>query len=154
MVALPISLANRAWESLLTAHTALLREFAAEPVWHEQDLAMREYDVLYTLAKQAEPVRIGELRRSVLLSQPALSRMVDRLAARGLLERVTDGRDARAVLVGLTEAGRELQRTVGRAHARSVARAVGGALDEHELRELMRLADKLGRTAAGAGDPA
>ena len=147
---LPISLANRAWESLLTAHTELMRDFATDAVWREHDLTMREYDVLYTLAKHGEPVRIGDLRLGVLLSQPALSRMVDRLAARGLLERVVDAEDGRAVRVGLTEGGRAVQREVGRRHARSVAHAVGTVLDEHELRELERLTAKLRRSAAGS----
>lgn len=138
-----LALANRAWESLLTAHTALLRGFAAETVWREHDLSMREYDVLYTLSKCSEPARIGELQGAVLLSQPALSRLVDRLVARGLVERAGDTSDGRAVRVGLTPEGARLQRAVGRAHARSVARAVGGALDRAELAELERLTAKL-----------
>lgn len=135
--------ANRAWESLLTAHTVLLREFAAEQVWREHGVSMREYDVLYTLAKHGSPARIGELQRDVLLSQPALSRLVDRLAARGLVERAVDAGDGRAVRVRLTPEGVRLQRAVGRAHARSVARAVGGALGAGELAELTRLTAKL-----------
>ena len=79
--------ANDAWEALLSAHAALMKEFAAEDIWG--DLSMREYDVLYTLSKCPE-LRIGELNRHVLLSQPALSRLVDRLAERGLLERKPD----------------------------------------------------------------
>nr|BFF25926.1 hypothetical protein GCM10025732_38910 [Glycomyces mayteni] len=42
-------LANESWESLLTAHAALMKRFAAEPIWDE--VSMREYDVLYTLSK-------------------------------------------------------------------------------------------------------
>ncbi|MBS1845109.1 MAG: MarR family transcriptional regulator [Actinobacteria bacterium] len=41
-----------------------------------------EYDVLYTLSKCRRPIRLGELNRRVLLSQPALSRLVDRLVER------------------------------------------------------------------------
>ena len=58
-------LANQAWEALMTAHARLLRQFAADD-W--EDLSMREYDVLYTLAKRG-PSRIGELGESVLLSR-------------------------------------------------------------------------------------
>src|SRR5688572_495928 len=78
-------LANDAWEALLQAHAVLLKEFAAEGIWN--DVSMREYDVLYTLAKCREPIRLGELNRHVLLSQPALSRMVERLVERGLVDR-------------------------------------------------------------------
>ena len=77
--------ANDAWEALLSAHAVLMKQFAAEDIW--ADVSMREYDVLYTLSKCAEPIRLGELNQHVLLSQPALSRMVDRLAERGLVKR-------------------------------------------------------------------
>ena len=72
------SLANDAWEALLTAHAVVMKRFAAEDIWG--DVSMREYDVLYTLSKCPEPINMTELNRHVLLSQPALSRLVDRLA--------------------------------------------------------------------------
>lgn len=144
-------LANDAWESLLTAHAALMKDFAAEDIWGE--LTMREYDVLYTLAKCGGLIRLGELNRNVLLSQPALSRMVDRLAARGLIERTADPDDGRGVLLGLTEAGRARQRQVGGRHAVGVARAVTGRLDEDEVLQLERLCRKLaGRAPARSID--
>ena len=88
--------ANDAWEALLSAHASLMRRFGAQDVW--TDLSMREYDVLYTLSKCPDPIRLTELNRHVLLSQPALSRMVDRLADRGLVSRAADpsGRPRRA----------------------------------------------------------
>ena len=97
----------------MTAHSVIMRRFAEEPVWRENGLSMREYDVLYTLAKCEAPARLGELQQGVLLSQPALSRLVDRLEARGLVARSSDQTDGRAVRVTLTPAGKELQQTVG-----------------------------------------
>jgi len=135
------SLANDAWEALLSAHAVLMKQFAAEDVW--ADVSMREYDVLYTLSKCPGPVRISELNRHVLLSQPALSRMVDRLADRGFLERQTDPADGRGVRLSLPDAGRAMQRQVGRQHARSVARALTAALDPGELSELETICQKL-----------
>jgi DNA-binding MarR family transcriptional regulator len=135
------SLANDAWEALLSAHAVLMKQFAAEDVW--ADVSMREYDVLYTLSKCSGPVRISELNRHVLLSQPALSRMVDRLADRGFLERQTDPADGRGVRLSLTDAGLAMQRQVGRQHARSVARALTAALDPGELSELETICQKL-----------
>lgn len=134
-------LANDAWEALLRAHAALMKEFVAEDVW--TDVSMREYDVLYTLSKCREPIRLGELHRRVLLSQPALSRMVDRLAARGLVKRAVDPGDARGVLLSLTDAGRAQQRRVGRLHARSVAAAMTQSLTADELARLQSLCAQL-----------
>ncbi|HTX81627.1 MAG TPA: MarR family transcriptional regulator [Streptosporangiaceae bacterium] len=133
--------ANDAWEALLSAHAVLMKQFAAEDIWAE--VSMREYDVLYTLSKCPEPVRIGELNRNVLLSQPALSRLVHRLADRGLIECQADQADGRSVRVSLTEAGLALQRQVGRRHARSVARLLTAALDRGDLQRLERIGWRL-----------
>ena len=133
--------ANDAWEALLSAHAVLIKQFAAEDIW--ADVSMREYDVLYTLSKCREPLRISELNRHVLLSQPALSRLVDRLAERGLVGRQPDPADGRGVLLSLTGAGRAVQRRVGRSHARSVAQAMTAGLDPAELKQLETICLKL-----------
>ena len=132
--------ANDAWEALLSAHAVLMKRFAAEDIW--ADISMREYDVLYTLSKCPDPINMSELNRHVLLSQPALSRLVDRLADRGLVERCADPADGRGVRLSLTPPGRDLQRQVGRKHARSVARAMT-VLDPDELRQLETIGRKL-----------
>jgi len=139
-------LANDAWEALLSAHAGLIKQFAGEDIW--QEASMREYDVLYTLSKCREPVRISELNRHVLLSQPALSRLVHRLAGRGMIECQPDPADGRGVRVSLTDAGRARQRQIGRRHARSVARALTAGLAPGELRQLAAICRKL------AGQPA
>ena len=143
--------ANDAWEALLSAHATLIREFAAEDIW--EDLSMREYDVLYTLSRCPEPLRIGELNRHVLLSQPALSRLVDRLAERGLVERSADPADGRGVRLSLTGTGRARQRQVGRRHARSVARAMTAQASAADLRQLEAICRKLASQPALASQP-
>jgi DNA-binding MarR family transcriptional regulator len=136
--------ANDAWEALMTAHASLIRQFNAEDVW--EDLSMKEYDVLYTLSKCPHPIRLGELNRHVLLSQPALSRMVDRLAERGLVSRATDPADGRGVRLALTEEGLAVQRRIGRRHGRSVARAMLAGLTLEELHQLEEICAKLAAT--------
>lgn len=142
--------ANDAWEALLSAHAVLMKRFAEEDVWH--DLSMREYDVLYTLSKCRTPVRLGELHSHVLLSQPALSRLVERLVARRFIERRPDPEDGRGVRLSLTDAGRQTQRQIGQAHGRSVARAVTTRLDAEELRQLTTICRKLAKTAESTTD--
>jgi DNA-binding MarR family transcriptional regulator len=146
-----VQLANNAWEALLSAHAVLMKRFAAEDVWH--DLSMREYDVLYTLSKCPAPQRLGELNRHVLLSQPALSRMVDRLVERGFIERCADPADGRGVRLSLTDAGRDKQRQIGRRHARSVARAVTARVSTEELRQLEAICGKLAAGSMGSEEP-
>ena len=114
----------------MTAHSRLSANFNAEPVWGE--VSMREYDVLYTLAKRAQPMRLCEVQSGVLLSQPALSRMVDRLVTRGLVERETDPADGRAVLVRLSDEGPSFEDFFGYALSsldNLVARSPEGALE-------------------------
>ena len=144
-------LANDSWEALLTAHAEMMRQFEREDVWNE--VSRTEYDVLYTLSKCRAPIRLGELNRRVLLSQPALSRMVDRMVERGFVRREADERDGRGVRLSLTEAGRAQQRSTGRRHALNVSRAMNDCFEPDELRELMRLCRKLAanREAALAG---
>ena len=138
--------ANGAWEALLTAHSSLIRKFNAQDVWG--DLSMKEYDVLYTLSKCPDPIRLSELNRHVLLSQRAMSRMVDRLADRGLVSRATDPRDARGVRLALTGEGLAVQRRIGRLHGRSVAQAMLNRLTPAELRQLEELCAKLAGTTS------
>lgn len=140
-----VKLANASWEALFTAHTTLMRGFKGADIWGE--VSMSEYDVLYTLSKSSEPLRLWELREGVLLSQPALSRLVDRLVTRGLIARTADDTDRRAVRLSLTPAGEAVQRATGRAHAIDIARSMY-ALDADEMRELERLCSKLATAAA------
>jgi DNA-binding MarR family transcriptional regulator len=133
--------ASDAWEALLTAHASLVKRFAAQDVW--EDITMREYDVLYTLSKCPQPIRLTELNRHVLLSQPALSRMVDRLADRGFIDRQPDADDRRSLRLALTAAGRDKQRRIGRRHARSIAHAMLAELGPAELRQLEAICRKL-----------
>ncbi|GMA34318.1 MarR family winged helix-turn-helix transcriptional regulator [Demequina litorisediminis] len=134
-------LANQTWEATMLAHAVLMRRFTEQDVW--EGLSVREYDVLYTLAKAESPLRLRDLGEGVLLSQPALSRLVDRLVQRGLVFRCTNPDDARAHQLSLTDDGAALQRQVGRAHGTAVAEAVTSALTEDEMRLLESLSLRL-----------
>jgi len=67
---------------------------------------------------------------------------VDRLAARGLIERHPDPADGRGRRLSLTDAGRGVQRQIGWRHARGVARALN-ALSPADQRQLETLCRKL-----------
>ncbi|MBT0994553.1 MarR family winged helix-turn-helix transcriptional regulator [Cellulomonas sp. DKR-3] len=134
--------AAEAWESLFRAQVALMRRFSAEDVWGE--LSVREYDVLFTLAGcPGGAARLRELAAQSLLTQPSLSRLVERLEARGWVRREPAPDDGRGVVVSLTDEGARLQREVGRRHVAQIHRLVGGALDADELAALRALTDKL-----------
>ena len=137
-----IRLAAETWESLFRAQVAVMRRLQSGPAF--RNLAVNEYDVLFTLSQCPSGwLRLNELNDNVLLSQSSLSRLVDRLEKRGLLERMPAPDDGRGVLLRLTEEGAALQKEIGREHVRDIAELVGPALTAAEQRELLRLTEKL-----------
>ncbi|PFG44124.1 DNA-binding MarR family transcriptional regulator [Isoptericola jiangsuensis] len=143
--------AARTWEALFRTQVTLMRRFQADDVWVE--LSMREYDVLFTLSRaDGGCLRLRDLNEDVLLAQSSLSRMVERLEARGLVTRSVPPDDARGTLVALTREGRRLQREVGRRHVRAMEQYVGSALDPAEQAELTRLLERLRAAQPGIAD--
>ncbi|GAA1139141.1 MarR family winged helix-turn-helix transcriptional regulator [Nocardioides aquiterrae] len=67
-----------------------------------------EFDVLAALRRAGTPYELspGRLLRETLVTSGTMTNRVDRLAARGLVERLPDPRDRRGVLVRLTPEGR------------------------------------------------
>jgi DNA-binding MarR family transcriptional regulator len=136
------SLAVDAWESLFRAQVSVLRQLNSE--FPSGDLLFNEYDVLFNLSRQPERrLRLRDLNKHLLLTQPSVSRLVDRLVQRGLVVKVSDPGDGRGTIVCLTDDGYEQFKRVAVLHAESIRKRVGGALDEDELRQLARLSDKL-----------
>ena len=68
-----------------------------------------EFDVLAALRRAGAPYELspGRLLRETLVTSGTMTNRVDRLAGRGLVERLPDPRDRRGVLVRLTDLGRE-----------------------------------------------
>lgn len=132
-----VRLANEAWEALFRAQVVLMRKFAGDDSWIE--ISQNEYDVLYTLSKSATGLSSAEVNRNILMTQGGVSKLVSRLVERGFVERRTDPADRRTARLLLTADGRDLQRTVGLRHARSVALAMGNALDHDQLQQVRDL---------------
>src|SRR6478609_5883249 len=130
-------LANETWEALFRAQATIAHELAAGEAWGE--LPPRDYGVLYALSGAPDGLRITELRGDVLLTQPGMSRLIARLEAAGLVERVDDPDDGRACRIRLTDAGAYAQRTVGLRHGRHVGQRMAGSLSNEQLRQLRDL---------------
>lgn len=135
-------LAVDAWEALFRSQVSLMRRFTADDIW--DPISLREYDVLFTLSKCPESgLRLHDLNHEILLSQPSLSRMCERLEKLGYVARQQDPDDKRGTVVALTDEGRAAQRSIGLKHAARIRRYVGEALDDEELTLLERLCTKL-----------
>ncbi|MCC9203469.1 MarR family winged helix-turn-helix transcriptional regulator [Arthrobacter sp. zg-Y769] len=134
--------AAEAWESLFRVQVGVMRRLQRDPEFRE--LTMREYDVLFNLTRcPGGWIRLNELNEHLLISQPSLSRMVDRLQARGLVQRRPAEQDQRGVELALTEEGRAVQRRLGRIHVRGIHELLTPALDSAELDRLKELTDKV-----------
>lgn len=59
-------------------------------------------------AARSGPLPVGALARSVHLSQPTVTGVLNRLEKRGLIQRIRRSDDRRAVNVSITDAGREI----------------------------------------------
>jgi DNA-binding MarR family transcriptional regulator len=137
-----------AWESLFRAQVTVMRRLQRHPAFKE--LGMREYDVLFNLSRcPSNASRLTDLNQHLLISQPSLSRMAERLEAKGLVERRPDPNDQRAVLLALTDEGRELQRRIGLEHVRHIHELIGAALSPEEFAELARLTTRLSEAVDG-----
>jgi DNA-binding MarR family transcriptional regulator len=66
-----------------------------------------EFDVLAALRRAGEPYRLspGKLLQQTLVTSGTMTNRIDRLAARGLVERHPSVDDRRSVMVQLTDAG-------------------------------------------------
>jgi DNA-binding MarR family transcriptional regulator len=69
-------------------------------------LTPSQYNILRIL-RGAQPSRLacGEISQRMVARDPDVTRLLDRLADRGLVDRVRDRRDRRVVEVGITKAG-------------------------------------------------
>ena len=102
-------------------------------VYGEFGLSEGEFDVLATLRRAGEPFEhaAGDLADHTLVTTGGLTKRVDRLEARGLVERRVEASDARRRLVRLTPEGRDL---IDRAFTAHLA-------NEHRLLEELGEAD-------------
>ena len=111
-------------------------------------LGVNDFEVLLLLQTAApQRLRLGELNRAAALSQPALSRLVDRLEAQGLVDRAVTADDRRAVLIGITQRGADVLRRAIPIHAACVR---GGFLDRLSQDEQDALVSILARIQPAA----
>lgn len=96
---------QRAWWALLEVGSGLM-ELISRELRVAGDLVLEDYEVLHLLSQADDRrLRIGDLSDLMLASRTRLSQRVDRLVARGWVEREACTEDRRAVWVVLTDEG-------------------------------------------------
>lgn len=140
-------LAIEAWESLFRAQHEVFDEISCD--FDETTLTQAEYDVLLTVTRgEGMTARLRDVTANMLISQPSVSRLVDRMATRGLVTKCPDPDDGRGALVRATADGAAAFRKIASAHGRSIADRMS-VLDDGELAQLRDLAAKLRKTSDG-----
>ncbi len=90
---------------------------------------------------------VNEIGRKVLLTSGSITVAVDRLEAKGLVERRASANDRRAKIVHLTSEGRKLIKRIFTQHAADMER-LAFELSAGERATLIRLLKKIGYKAA------
>ncbi|KAA0271973.1 MAG: MarR family transcriptional regulator [Acidobacteria bacterium] len=148
----PLELA--AWRGMLFAYRNMTAAID-ERLEHDHDLSLGSYEVLLLLSSAPEQsMRMGRLADGLLLSRSGLTRLIDRMVARGLVERHTCSEDRRGTWARLTEAGAERFRRARPTNLAAIREQFVSRLDRDDLERLARVWEKLEGSGAGPEDPA
>ena len=128
-----------AWIGLLETHKRLTRELEAE-LEAEHGLSISSLELMSRLARADERMlRLTTLADEAGLSLSRVSRILDTLERRGLVERRADAHDTRAKKAWLTAEGLELLQAAQKAHFAGVERLFFDHVSESDVETLARL---------------
>jgi DNA-binding MarR family transcriptional regulator len=131
------------WRSFLVAHAQIRRQLERE-LQAEQSLGLGEYEVLLLLARAEDrQLRMSDLADRLVLSRSGVTRLVDRLAADGLVERASCATDRRGAWATLTAAGYDRLRRAAPTHLRGVGEHFLDRIPPAELETLQRTLDRV-----------
>ncbi|MFI6655401.1 MarR family winged helix-turn-helix transcriptional regulator [Streptomyces sp. NPDC050523] len=110
-----------------------------------------EFDVLTTLQRSGPPYALtaGTFLKASMVTSGAITNRIDRMEAKGLVERVREGDDRRTVKIRLTEHGHEVTRAAFADHLADYARLLAGVdrdLVERTAQGLRQVLETLGDT--------
>ncbi len=141
--------ALRLWVIMSRAHAAIAEHAAADVARH--GLTLAEFAIIEVLYHRG-PMLLGEVQRRILVSSGGITFLVDRLTAKGLVERRSCTSDRRARYAALTPQGEALMAEIFPAHAVAITTAMQ-ALTGPEQTAAANLLRRLGRSAMALPKP-
>jgi DNA-binding MarR family transcriptional regulator len=139
-----------AWIGLLETHKRLTRALDAE-LEAEHGLSLSGVECLGRLAAaEGRALRLSALATAAGLSLSRISRIIDTLEGRKLVERRSCSDDARAVEAHLTDAGLDLVRAAQASHFSSVQQRFFEQLSPEEIETLATVFARFAPRAAAA----
>ena len=142
----PDHLELRIWLRLLSS-TRQIENFLKSRLRREFGTSLARFDVLAQLDRFPEGLTLSEVSRHLMVSNGAITGLVEKLAADGLISREDHAEDKRTVIVRLTEAGSTTFRRMARRHEEWVISLLGDLSHEAQtdlLRDLVLLKRSLG----------
>lgn len=136
--------ALRLWVIMSRAHAAVAGHAAADVSRH--GLTLAEFGIIEALYHRG-PMLLGEVQKRILVSSGGITFLVDRLVAKGLVERRSCETDRRARYAALTPKGTALVAEIFPSHAAVVRQAMDG-ISAEEQEQAANLLRALGRFAA------
>lgn len=142
-----------AWRGMLFAYRNMTAAID-ERLEREHELSLSSYEVLLLLSKADDnALRMGALADQLLLSRSGLTRLVDRLVARGLLERHTCDLDRRGTYARLTDAGRKKFDEARPTNLAAIREQFVARLEDGDLEDLARVWSRLEQPGDEPDDP-
>jgi DNA-binding MarR family transcriptional regulator len=133
----------RLWLRLLRATRRIEGELR-ENLRTGHDSTLPRFDVLATLNRYPDGLRMSELSAHLKVSNGNVTGIVERLASEGLAERASVEGDRRAQRVRLTEAGRARFARMAADHEGWID-GILADLDDRELDTMIALLDRIGK---------
>jgi DNA-binding MarR family transcriptional regulator len=102
---------------------------------NEFDTTLPRFDVLATLYRTPDGLRMSDLSRALLVSNGNVTLIVRQLQDQGLVVSRTDPQDARSAIVSLTDAGRQRFIVLAEAHHQWI-REIFASVPASQMRDL------------------
>jgi DNA-binding MarR family transcriptional regulator len=133
----------KAWRTFLYAHAQIRRQLERE-LQSEQAMGLADYELLLILAySEGRRLRMSELADMLALSRSGATRLIDRLEADALVQRVSCDTDRRGQWAQLTANGYERLRGASPTHLRGVAAHFLDRIPQPELEALRRTLERV-----------
>jgi DNA-binding MarR family transcriptional regulator len=132
----------RTSDQLQIRFARLLREHGVTP---------SQYNILRILRGEGKPLPILEIASRTITVVPGITGLIDRLEQAGFVNRVRCAKDRRVIYVALADRGTTTLAALDEP-LMALHRKLLGHLSQAELKELIRLLDKVREPLAGADD--
>lgn len=141
---------NAAWRMFLTTHAVLI-DIIEEELAQAGLPPLTWYNVMLALSSAPENrLRMHELAKATVLDRSNLTRLVDRLEARGLVCRKICSTDRRGAFASITEEGKATLQKMWPVYEQAIAKYFGRHLSDAEVQVFTKSLERMQAKALSA----